>query len=133
VVEIKSPLTIIPSKKKDEAKEDNEEEDLTEAQAILKRIKDDLGEKSILLLYWDLPGRSEKLKDEKIDSEDALRKLSNEELAAWGFSSGLIDQIRKVLNEPVDAGEQEPGEAGAQEPGESGEQEPVEAAVEQED
>ena len=132
MVETKPPLTIIQSKKKNEAKED-EELDLTEAQVVLKRIKDDLGEKSVLLLYWDLPNRSEKLKDEKIDSEYALRKLSDEKLAAWGFSTGLIDQIRNILDEPADYGEQEPGEAGMQESGESGGQEPVEAAVEQED
>ena len=70
---------------------------MTEAQNVLKRIK--MGR--VLLLFYDIPARSEKLKEENIDTEETLRNLSDEQLAAWGFASGLIEEIRKVLAEPT--------------------------------
>ena len=84
-------MTVIPRKKIEEDIE------LTEAQNVLKSVKESLGRGSTLLLFWDIPARSETLKEKNIESEEALRALSDEELAAWGFPSGLIEEIRKVL------------------------------------
>ena len=72
---------------------------MTEAQNVLKRVKDSRGTGRVLLLFYDIPARSEKLKQENIDSAEALRSVSDEQLAAWGFASGLIGEIRKVLAE----------------------------------
>ena len=88
-------MTVIPRRK------NGEETDLTEAQSVLKRVKESLGAGRVLLLFYDIPARSEKLKEENIESEEALRALSDEQLAAWGFAPGLIAEIRKVLGQKV--------------------------------
>ena len=50
---------------------------MTEAQSVLKRVKESLGAGRVLLLFYDIPARSEKLKEENIESEEALRALSD--------------------------------------------------------
>ena len=88
-------MTVIHRKKIEE------ETELTEAQNVLKSVKESLGRGSTLLLFYDIPARSQKLKEENIESEEALRALSGEQLAAWGFAPGLIAEIRKVLGQKV--------------------------------
>ena len=52
VVENWEEMTIIPRRKSEE------ETDLTEAQSVLKRVKDSLGAGRVLLLFYDIPARS---------------------------------------------------------------------------
>lgn len=55
-----------------------EEEVLSEVQNVLKRVKESQGTGRVLLLFYDIPARAEKLKAENIESEEALRSLSDE-------------------------------------------------------
>lgn len=73
----------------------DEEADLSGAERVLKRVKDRLGAQSLLVMYWDLPARMEKLREESINSEEQLRALSDEKLKELKFPDGLIEELRK--------------------------------------
>ena len=52
----------------------------------------------------------EKLNEENINSEEALRNLSDKELSDLGFSNGLIAEIKQVLAERPNSAKHGPNE-----------------------